>query len=404
MIVMIPSVPAFAGDLRSDESLSTRAVMEFQYFSINRGGHSIMEVIAAEGYNPLDYIRFYNLRNYDRINSSGVMEAAEQISGVSYEQARKQHDYQVGADFGHGNDYSTAGAGGYGGAQAYNLYQAAAEQMGDRGGLASGRWDSVAECYMLGGQDIRTVPWESGKLDEIDAFVSEELYIHSKLLIADDRIVICGSANLNDRSQIGDHDSEIAIVIQDPTPVDSLMNGRPWRASRFAASLRRQLFRKHLGLLKPQDMQRPDSNFEPIGVNAYDWGTPEDVFVADPISDNFLSHWYWRARINTECFAKVFHPVPDDGVRTWKQYGEYYERFFKEDKEKDGTVKKPSLYKWGHVVAEEFSPGEQGLREVKEWLSRIKGTLVEMPLLFLKDEDIAREGLGLNAFTEEVYT
>ncbi len=31
-------------------------------------------------------------------------------------------------------------------------------------------------------------------------------------------------------------------------------------------------------------------------------------------------------------------------------------------------------------------------------------TLVEMPLLFLKKEDIAQEGLGLNAFTEEVYT
>jgi hypothetical protein len=25
-------------------------------------------------------------------------------------------------------------------------------------------------------------------------------------------------------------------------------------------------------------------------------------------------------------------------------------------------------------------------------------------LLFLKDEDIAKEGLGLNAWTEEVYT
>ena len=55
-------------------------------------------------------------------------------------------------------------------------------------------------------------------------------------------------------------------------------------------------------------------------------------------------------------------------------------------------------------MREEFSPGEQGLQEMKEVLSRIKGNLVEMPLLFLKDEDIAKEGLGLNALTEEVYT
>jgi len=257
---------------------------------------------------------------------------------------------------------------------------------------------------MLGGEDIRNVPWEGGGMDEIDAFVSEELYIHSKLLIADDRIVICGSANLNDRSQMGDHDSEIAIIIEDPAPVDSYMNGQPWRASKFAASLRRQIFRKHLGLLKPEIIDRPDANFEPIGVpNIYDWGTPEDIQVIDPISDNFLALWNYRAKTNTDAFAKLFHPVPFDGVRNWKQYDDYYSRFFGQDT-KGKANKKPSLYKWGHIVAEEFPPGEAGLKEVKELLSTIKGTLVEMPLLFLKDEDIAKEGLGLNAWTEEVYT
>lgn len=217
-------------------------------------------------------------------------------------------------------------------------------------------------------------------------------------------MVICGSANLNDRSQLGNHDSEIAIIIEDPTPVQSTMDGRPWRASKFAASLRRQIFRKHLGLLKPQIIDQPNANFEPIGVpNLYDWGSPEDQQVADPISDAFHAFWNTRARTNTDAFVKVFHPVPYDGVRTWKQYDDYYERFFQEDK-KDKEHKKLSQYKWGHVVAEDFSPGDQGLREVKEVLSTIKGTLVEMPLLFLKDEDIAKEGLGLNAFTEEVYT
>lgn len=32
-------------------------------------------------------------------------------------------------------------------------------------------------------------------------------------MIVDDRRIICGSANLNDRSQNGDHDSEIAILM-----------------------------------------------------------------------------------------------------------------------------------------------------------------------------------------------
>jgi len=37
-------------------------------------------------------------------------------------------------------------------------------------------------------------------------------------------------------------------------------------------------------------------------------------------------------------------------------------------------------------------------------LSKVKGTLVEMPLLFLKEEDIAKEGLGFNALVEDLYT
>ena len=35
---------------------------------------------------------------------------------------------------------------------------------------------------MLGGGDIRQVPWDGNPDEEINAFVSEELYIHSKVL------------------------------------------------------------------------------------------------------------------------------------------------------------------------------------------------------------------------------
>jgi phospholipase D1/2 len=229
-----------------------------------------------------------------------------------------------------------------------------------------------------------------------------------QVLIADDRVVICGSANLNDRSQLGTHDSEIAIIIEDPTTVQSSMAGRPWQASRFAASLRRQLFRKHLGLVGPQDMQRPDENFDPVGVpNRYDWGSPEDTIVADPLSDAFQSLWNSRAKTNTEIFRKVFHAVPDDTVRNWNAYKEFYEYYFHQGDPKSDQKKneqKPARYMWGHVVRDDFSPGAAGVKEVKEQLSRVKGTLVEMPLMFLIEEDIAQEGASLNALTEELYT
>jgi phospholipase D1/2 len=198
MIVMIPSVPAFAGDLRSDDSLATRAIMEYQYDSINRGGNSIYESIARAGFDPTQYIRFYNLRSYDRINVSGALREAEIRSGVSYEDARKQYDEQYGGGYsnqgGQGQQqyqayHSDQQQGGYGdqpqyqGSQPYQQYQQGAQQSGSHQGLGSGRWDSVAECYMLNGEDIRNVPWTGGAMDEIDAFVSEELYIHSKVRI-----------------------------------------------------------------------------------------------------------------------------------------------------------------------------------------------------------------------------
>ena len=45
--------------------------------------------------------------------------------------------------------------------------------------------------------------------------MTEIVYIHSKLMIVDDDIMLIGSANINDRSQLGERDSEIAMVVVD---------------------------------------------------------------------------------------------------------------------------------------------------------------------------------------------
>ena len=195
VIVVMPAIPGFAGDLKDESSLGTRAIMQYQYNSISRGGYSIMEMVAKEGYDPTEYIRFYNLRNYDRINSSASMREAEQKSGVDYEDARREHDdmvdpagFRAQGGVGDGKSFSTGNN--------YQRYQQAASRISDRKGLGSGRWDSVSECYMLGGQDIREVPWEDGDLPEMDAFVSEELYIHTKV-VHSSRIMVrwCSSIN-----------------------------------------------------------------------------------------------------------------------------------------------------------------------------------------------------------------
>ena len=58
-------------------------------------------------------------------------------------------------------------------------------------------------------------------------YITELLYIHSKMMIVDDKRVIMGSANINDRSQKGDGDSEIALVVEDNDLIHSTMNGKP---------------------------------------------------------------------------------------------------------------------------------------------------------------------------------
>lgn len=39
------------------------------------------------------------------------------------------------------------------------------------------------------------------------------IYVHSKCIIIDDEWLLIGSANINDRSLIGERDSEIAVVM-----------------------------------------------------------------------------------------------------------------------------------------------------------------------------------------------
>lgn len=80
------------------------------------------------------------------------------------------------------------------------------------------------------------------------ALVTEQLYIHAKCIIADDRVALIGSANINERSMRGDRDSELASIVRDTDMIQSTMAGKPYLVSRFAHSLRMRLMREHLGL------------------------------------------------------------------------------------------------------------------------------------------------------------
>jgi phospholipase D1/2 len=53
--------------------------------------------------------------------------------------------------------------------------------------------DSISQDAMLNAGKVTEELWEGD---------AEELYIHGKACIIDDRVVICGSANINDRVRI----------------------------------------------------------------------------------------------------------------------------------------------------------------------------------------------------------
>lgn len=138
----------------------------------------------------------------------------------------------------------------------------------------------------------------------------------------------------------------------------------------------------------------------------YDWGSRGDRLVEDPLGADFLRLWSDTARTNTEVFSKVFHPVPNNAARNWAQYDDFFGKHFviPGTEYKNGEDKDPARVLYGHVVKSEFPEG--GVREVKDWLSRVRGTLVDMPLDFLVElgDDLAMEGFGLNFATKELYT
>ncbi|KAM0683815.1 Phospholipase [Mitosporidium daphniae] len=115
--------------------------------------------------------------------------------------------------------------------------------------------------------------------------VCEQIYVHSKVFIVDDRKAIVGSPNINDRSMLGFRDSEIALLIEDEHRVKELFVG---------------LLSEHLG-----------EHFSSITLN-----------------DDFFYHQILRATAekNTLFYRSHFSALPDDTVTTWSEYKAFVER------------------------------------------------------------------------------
>ncbi|KAI8601031.1 hypothetical protein EDD21DRAFT_305738, partial [Dissophora ornata] len=366
VIVVMPLMPAFEADIMSSEAGTLRKVMHFQYVSISRGGNSVLERLEANGINPDQYIGFYGLRSFDRIKhgNESIVEPKPRVPSVS-------------------NEASASGS------------------------------------NPTNKDDESTI-----EENEVEDFVTELLYIHSKLMIIDDRIIVIGSANLNDRSQVGFRDSEIAIVIEDTEMVPSKMNGEDYQAGKLAHGLRTDLFKEHLGLLPHQARQeliaaaheQNEQNKHNLSRGHLQVTMPDeedaqafsqwhsknmksqakeaaaqdpksaDNVVMDPLHDDFYEGWWKRvAETNTEIFREVFHCVPDQKIESWDDYKAF--------------VPNAKKVLTGHVVM----PGAT-VENVTEKLQGVTGHLVEFPTKFLCKENLLGNAVEGAVTPMEIFT
>lgn len=392
VIVVIPEVTCFAGPV---DTTSISTILAAQYRTMNRGGHSIYEEIEKAGFNPLDYIRFYHLRTYDRLNAPmSFIGEMEKASGTTFEAAEvalarqwlgpdeeeREYTVKIKSVEPTQGDPNTMGttvpessddhikeikvpATVQEAVDIIKQFESGAPRSDDD--VA----DTISQHVQLDKTGVKEAKWLGTPEEEKACLVSELVYIHSKVMIVDDKRVIMGSANFNDRSQRGDGDSEIALVVEDHDMVETRMDGKPYMAGRFAASLRQKLFRKHLGLIEPQmctsDKDPVTSFMRPAPIpNDDETELKETGTVLDPLSDEFQDFWNNTASTNTAIYHELWKPVPSNAVTSWEKFKSYQPKV------------KP-----GHLADESVS-----IDEIKEKLSSIRGHLVEAQLDFLKDE------------------
>lgn len=89
---------------------------------------------------------------------------------------------------------------------------------------------------------------------------TEQVYVHSKLLVIDDDIALVGSANINDRSLLGHRDAELAVVVEDRSKVEAVLDGRPAQVSECVRELRLKCFQQIFGLsrIQVEDPLKPE--------------------------------------------------------------------------------------------------------------------------------------------------
>ncbi len=114
-------------------------------------------------------------------------------------------------------------------------------------------------------------------------------------MIVDDRKLIIGSANINDRSMLGDRDSEVGIVVEETAQTGSLKRtvfaGEAVDVCEVVRRCRKSLMAEHLGALTRRERANLQWNY---------------ALLDDPVCDEFFHNvWCKTATENMNIFDEV---------------------------------------------------------------------------------------------------
>lgn len=212
--------------------------------------------------------------------------------------------------------------------------------------------------------------WE--KLGE--RYVTEQIYVHTKLMIVDDRYAIFGSANINDRSQLGERDSELAVLIHDGDTARADINGKGSQqlVRPFAHELRKSIWKKLFGITGGV---RPASDLQ-SAIEAP--GSPDSWRLIQAQADR-----------NAAAYEVAFPFVP----RSW---------FIDSNKNRDTAriipnwdegIKNPETDKYGYPASRlpfepEFWEAPQQNKAGVAQLASIKGFFTALPVHWLQGENV----------------
>jgi len=135
--------------------------------------------------------------------------------------------------------------------------------------------------------------FQHGKIN--DKVVGSQIYVHSKILIVDDELMIVGSQNINDRSLLGSRDSELAVKITNDKETEQVsFSGKISSVSQIVRNFRKALWSEHLQIFPTDELYQK---------------------LLDPTSDDCYNElWLNSAKKNTEILDMVFKTKPSNTI------------------------------------------------------------------------------------------